>query len=155
MTWHQAKNFYVLREQRKRCLSSVLFELQMLPPTQSDSELFIFLPLSFFNLCLFVKLYYSFKLLKLFIKKKRPLFIFCEFFHPAFSAEIILVHTELPFLYNLPFEETVQVHSAKKNACHFVRDYKNLCLPNAFCLATETFRGWFRRAGCPSGVRHV
>lgn len=53
MTWHQAKNFYILREQQKRCLSSVLFELQMLPPSQTDSELFIFSRFHFLT-CVFL-----------------------------------------------------------------------------------------------------
>lgn len=67
------------------------------------------------------------------IEKKKKFFksrilIFCGFFPSIFFRwNNFGPYTKLPFLYNLPFEETVQVHAIQNNACHFVWDNNLIC----------------------------
>lgn len=135
MAWHQAKNVSVLREQQNICPSFVSLQFQMFPPTQSSWELFnlFYSHFHFLTCAFFVKLYYSFALLndsyywkKKFFKSR--ILIFCGFFPSIFFRwNNFGPYTKLPFLYNLPFEETVQVHAIQNNACHFVWDNNLIC----------------------------
>lgn len=136
MTWHQAKNVSVLREQQNICPSFVSLQFQMFPPTQSSRELFnlFYSHFHFLTCALFVKLRYSFTLLNDSYYWKKDTFIKVLFWYFVtssrlyFSDETIFgPYTKLLFLCNSPFEETVQVHATQNNACRFVWDNNLIC----------------------------